>query len=663
MRLFPAVILSFLGGCIIFDTSPAYQRMLELTDEDGDGSTLAKGDCNDADPRIFPESPEVCDGLDNDCDYSIDEDGGDLDWCLDEDGDGHGDASTTNHACLIPADGVATCDDCNDADGAIHPSADERCDGIDNNCDSAVDDDGSVDADAWYWDNDGDGYGLGDRTTTSCAVPDGYAASSGDCDDQEPAVNPGMLEACNNGLDDNCDGSAGGCGFAGSEDLEPHGVSGVDGGYVAGPMGTDEGLASQIYIADVTGDSLSDIVLCGSGDMYGERHGGSVHLWYGTPVGYQELSGAGAHLYGPDGLYLAGSSGSVLVSDLDGDGQAEVLIGASGSASGFSTAGQVLRFEPGQSGTRAVVPSDTWVAGAQVDEFFGVGLQRADGIVGDGEFLLVGADGNSERATSAGKLYFVNLHAPDATDAAATIEGTEAFDYIGTLESPLTDLDGDGFDDLAIGTYNRNGGEGLVTLFHGPLRGDYLLGDGDTTISEPGTRAFGYSLTTVTDPEGAGTGRLVVGSAGESDGDYDGAVYVLNSSLEGAAVLSDVTQAVLDGEVDRGGAYLRLDRGDLNGDGTDDLLVGDPDLDRDESLGGVGAVYLLADPLLLVGTRGIADAAVARFDGRSVNDHIGASLAIGDANHDGRNDLLFSGNDVDLGSGPGGAYFLLGEGM
>ena len=68
MHLLHLTALSLLGGCIIFDTSPAYQRMLELTDEDGDGSTLAEGDCNDADPRIYPESIEICDGLDNDCD-------------------------------------------------------------------------------------------------------------------------------------------------------------------------------------------------------------------------------------------------------------------------------------------------------------------------------------------------------------------------------------------------------------------------------------------------------------------------------------------------------------------------------------------------------------------------------------------------------------------
>ena len=661
-RIVPLLALSFVCGCIIFDTSPAYQRMLELTDQDADGATLAEGDCNDADPRIFPESPEICDGLDNDCDYTIDEDGGDIDWCLDLDGDGHGDAATTNHACLIPADGVAVCDDCDDGDQAIHPAADERCDGTDNNCDLVVDDDHSVDAGTWYWDEDEDGYGEADRTTRSCVVADGYAELFGDCDDGDPMVNPGMLEVCNNGLDDNCDGSAGGCGFAGAEELEPHGISGVDGGYVAGPNGTRERLGRGTYVTDVSADGLADIVLCGNGDMYGEYYGGSVHLWYGTPVGYQEISGAGAHLYGVAGLGLGYDYG-VLATDVDGDGAVELLLGALGQASGYSDAGQIMVFQAGVSGTRQVLPTDTWVAGANNGEQFGANLRRADALMGDGEYLMVGADAYSATGDYAGKVYVLDLDAPNPANPAASIVGTQAGDGIGYHDPPLIDLDGDGFDDVAFGAPDRNDGEGVLMLFHGPLRGDYLLDDADTTIAEAGTSAFGASLTTVADPDGAGTGRLVASSAGVGDGDYDGAVYILDGTLEGAKMLSNVTQAVLEGEAGRGGAYPRLDRGDLNGDGIDDLLVGDPDLDRDDSIGNAGGVYLLIDPLSLLGTQGLAEASTARFYGRSSNSSLGASLAIGDANHDGRNDLLFSGDNVDLESDPGGAYFLLGEGM
>ncbi len=57
----------------------------------------------------------------------------------------------------------------------------------------------------FYRDADSDGYGLSSDWVTDCAVPSGYAALDGDCDDDEPAANPGATEVCD-GLDNNCVG-------------------------------------------------------------------------------------------------------------------------------------------------------------------------------------------------------------------------------------------------------------------------------------------------------------------------------------------------------------------------------------------------------------------------------------------------------------------------
>ncbi|MFH1464551.1 MAG: MopE-related protein [Pseudomonadota bacterium] len=98
--------------------------------------------------------------------------------------------------------------DCDDADPAIHPGADERCDGIDNDCDGLLDDDdddGVVDPGTWYADEDGDGYAGLATTARACAAPAGYYAEHDDCDDGSADVHPGAEERCNL-TDDDCDG-------------------------------------------------------------------------------------------------------------------------------------------------------------------------------------------------------------------------------------------------------------------------------------------------------------------------------------------------------------------------------------------------------------------------------------------------------------------------
>jgi hypothetical protein len=97
--------------------------------------------------------------------------------------------------------------DCDDAEAAVHPSASEVCNGIDDDCDSLVDDDDDscTGQSTWYRDADGDGYGDASDTLTACEQPTGYVADDTDCDDAEAAVNPGASEVCN-GIDDDCDG-------------------------------------------------------------------------------------------------------------------------------------------------------------------------------------------------------------------------------------------------------------------------------------------------------------------------------------------------------------------------------------------------------------------------------------------------------------------------
>ncbi|MFH1467003.1 MAG: MopE-related protein [Pseudomonadota bacterium] len=118
---------------------------------------------------------------------------------------GDGKDDTGEHNVDADADGFSAAEDCDDGDPDINPGATERCDGQDNDCDGATDEEGAEGSTTFYADLDGDGYGDDANTIFICDLPDGYVGAGYDCDDTDADTHPGAPETCD-GADDDCDG-------------------------------------------------------------------------------------------------------------------------------------------------------------------------------------------------------------------------------------------------------------------------------------------------------------------------------------------------------------------------------------------------------------------------------------------------------------------------
>ncbi|MEZ4317458.1 MAG: putative metal-binding motif-containing protein [Myxococcota bacterium] len=122
----------------------------------------------------------------------------------DRDGDGYGNPQLQTSDCVEPVVEEGT--DCNDANFDVNPGHDEECDGVDNDCDSLVDeDDDDLAIALQYPDDDGDGFGTG-AGVRSCDLLADHSEVNGDCDDAVFEVNPSAEEVCDEGVDNDCNG-------------------------------------------------------------------------------------------------------------------------------------------------------------------------------------------------------------------------------------------------------------------------------------------------------------------------------------------------------------------------------------------------------------------------------------------------------------------------
>ncbi len=170
------------------------------------GYVMNGEDCDDNNSNIHPQAIEICDGFDNNCSGVIDGGLPVFTYFLDTDGDSYGDDAFPLETCetITPNGYASNNQDCDDNNADINPGASEACDGIDNDCNTLIDD--GLPIFTYYYDADLDSYGSPEDSIETCQgfPPEDYVLNNLDCDDFNNTINPDGIEIENNGIDEDC---------------------------------------------------------------------------------------------------------------------------------------------------------------------------------------------------------------------------------------------------------------------------------------------------------------------------------------------------------------------------------------------------------------------------------------------------------------------------
>lgn len=340
---------------------------------------------------------------------------------------------------------------------------------------------------------------------------------------------------------------------------------------------------------DVNGDGYADVIIGAHLYDNGQTDEGRVVVYLGsasglslTPDWIAESDQASANF--GEAVSTAG--------DVNGDGYADVIVGARLYDNGQTDEGRVFVYYGSASG---LSPIANWTAESDVaSATFGNAVRTAGDVNGDGYAdIIIGHDAYDNGQTDEGR---VVVYHGSAVGLSASpnwmVEGNQISANLGNTVSTAGDVNGDGYADVIVGARfydNGQADEGRAYVYYGSATG--LNTSANWTVESDQISAnFGQSVSTAGDVNGDGYADVIVSAYAYDDGQTDeGRAFVYQGSATGLS-----TYANWSAESDQVSALFGRSvsvAGDVNGDGYSDIIVGAHLYDNDQADEGRAYVY------------------------------------------------------------------------
>jgi hypothetical protein len=387
---------------------------------------------------------------------------------------------------------------------------------------------------------------------------------------------------------------------------------------------------------DVNGDGYADVIVGAEGIDAGGDDRGQASLFFGgaSMDNLADVTFTGEN----DGDQLGFSV--ALPGDVNGDGFADLLVGAFLADGGGEDRGEAYLFYGGPSVDNT--PDLTFTGAADFDEL-GYAVAGAGDVNGDGyNDIIIGAYDAAGGGTDRGEVYIFYGGPSIDNIADVTFTGIEDNDFFGVSVAGAGDVNGDGFDDVLVGAYITDGGgmenSGQAYIYYGGLSMDNVADVTFTGLND--MDQLGYSLSGAGDVNGDGFEDVIVGAnRAEGGGSERGEAYL----YFGGESMDNVADVTFSGGADDNwlGNSVSGAR-DVNGDGFDDVIIGA----RRADVGGEnrGQTYIY------FGGESMDNVADVTFTGQEDLGELGQSVSsAGDLNGDDYDDVIVGASKFDGG--------------